>query len=73
MNTTGFRAARTVRKRAEAAGIAVVELRPRRSDFNADLRRWGAAALRERVGRQLVPEDRARFVPALRELAQLPA
>ena len=69
----GFRAARTVRERAESAGIAVVELRPRRSDFNADLRRWGAAALRERVGRQLVPEDRARFVPAARELAQLPA
>ena len=45
----------------------------RRSDFNADLCRWGAAALRERVGRQLVPEDRARFVPAVRELAQLPA
>ena len=49
----GCRAAERLRQRAEAAGLAATVLRPRLIDFNADLRRWGANALADRVRPQL--------------------
>lgn len=58
----GRRATTTLRERAEAAGVEVIGLVPWRDDFNADLRRWGSAWLRERVTSQLAPEDQQRFV-----------
>lgn len=60
----GRRATETLQERAEAADIEVIELAPWRDDFNADLRRWSLAWLRERVTSQLAPEDRLRFAPS---------
>lgn len=50
-----------LRQRAEAHGIEVVDVVPRRSDFNHDLRSFGPTALVDSVVRQLVPGDRLRF------------
>jgi hypothetical protein len=44
-------------------GIEVRELVPSHADFNLDLCRLGAAALRARLEDQLVPADRGRFIP----------
>jgi hypothetical protein len=48
--------------RAQAARIEAVALSPRGDDFNADLRRFGADALRAAVRVQIVPDDVARFM-----------
>jgi len=55
-------AAERLRERAEAAGLAATVLRPRLVDFNADLRRWGAGVLAERVRAQLPMGGRRRGV-----------
>ena len=46
---------------SESQGIEVCPLQPAYADFNVDLRRFGPEVLRERIARQLVPEDRERF------------
>ncbi|WP_039889014.1 toprim domain-containing protein [Acidiphilium sp. PM] len=57
----GRQAAMRLRKRVRSAGIEVRILRPVTNDFNADLRRFGADAVRARLRVQLTPEDAARF------------
>ncbi|MCF3947804.1 toprim domain-containing protein [Acidiphilium sp. AL] len=57
----GRHAAIRLRDRARSAGIEVRILWPVTNDFNADLRRFGADALRARLWAQLAPEDAARF------------
>ena len=52
-DAAGCGAAERLRERAEAAGFAATVLKPRLIDFNADLRRWGADALTDRVRPQL--------------------
>ena len=49
-------------RRALEAGIETLTLRPVLGDFNDDLRRSGAEALRLHVIRQLAPGDAARFL-----------
>ncbi len=48
-DAAGSQAAERLCRRAEASSRAVTLLRPRLIDFNADLRRWGAAPLRHRI------------------------
>lgn len=48
--------------RAAQAGIDAVVLSPGLDDFNEDLRRLGADALRTRLPSQLAPEDAVRFL-----------
>ena len=50
--------------RAEAAGIEAIVLRPRRDDFNGDLRRFGVEALAAHLRPQLAAEDVSRFLLA---------
>jgi Toprim domain len=57
----GRRAETRLRERIESQGVDVCALQPAYADFNVDLRRFGPGALRERIARQLVPEDRERF------------
>jgi len=61
-DAAGRNAAERLRDRAEAAGIAATVLRPRLIDFNADLRRWDAGALAQRVRSQLPIGGRRRDV-----------
>ena len=61
-DAAGRGAAERLRERAEAAGLTATVLRPRLIDFNADLRRWGAGALADRVRAQLLPGGRRRDV-----------
>lgn len=58
----GQGALETLRTRAAEAGIEALVLVPRLGDFNDDLRRFGINTLRARLGRQLHPEDAARFL-----------
>jgi hypothetical protein len=53
----GAAAASRVRERAEARGVAVIDLVPPSGDFNADLCQWGLDALRRRLLARLSPED----------------
>ena len=48
--------------RAGAAGIEALEVIPRLSDFNDDLRKWGVDPLRVHLRGMLVEPDRARFM-----------
>ena len=48
--------------RAASLGIEAISLTPREGDFNDDLRRHGADALRARLKDQLHPEDVRRFM-----------
>ncbi|WP_336742184.1 DUF7146 domain-containing protein [Aureimonas altamirensis] len=48
--------------RAASFGIEAISLTPREGDFNDDLRRHGADALRARLKDQLHPEDVRRFM-----------
>ena len=48
--------------RAASLGIEAISLTPREGDFNDDLRRWGADALRAALKDQLRPEDARRFM-----------
>jgi hypothetical protein len=48
--------------RAESLGIEAISLTPREGDFNDDLRRHGADALRAALKDQLRPEDVRRFL-----------
>ena len=57
----GRRAAIGLRERARSAGIEVRILWPVTNDFNGDLRRFGADALRTRLHAQLALEDARRF------------
>lgn len=61
----GRRAEARLRERFEPQEIEVLPLGSAHADFNVDLRRFGRSALLERVARQLVPEDRERFVERL--------
>jgi hypothetical protein len=65
----GRNAARHLRQRAEAHRIEVVDIVPRRSDFNHDLSSFGLSALFDSVVRQLVPNNRLRFAPDRRKQA----
>ncbi|WP_442580307.1 DUF7146 domain-containing protein [Mesorhizobium sp. ASY16-5R] len=49
-------------ERAEAAGIEVLALSPRRGDFNEDLRAFRLGALRRTLRVQLAPQDVVRFM-----------
>lgn len=57
----GVGAAKRLRERATASGIAVIDLEPQGGDFNVDLQRSGVTALRRGIARQLVQEDAERF------------
>ena len=48
--------------RAASLGIEAMSLTPREGDFNDDLRRFGADALRAALKDQLHPEDVRRFM-----------
>lgn len=48
--------------RAASVGIEAMSLTPREGDFNDDLRRHGADALRAALKNQLHPEDVRRFM-----------
>lgn len=48
-------------ERTQAAGIELISLMPDLADFNDDLRQHGAAALAERVSRQLQKAEQLRF------------
>jgi len=58
----GRRAEARLRQRFEPQGLEVVGLEPAHADFNVDLLRLGRSALLDRLARQLVSEDRERFV-----------
>lgn len=58
----GYRAATRLRDRGRAAGLDVRLLWPAAKDFNDDLRQLGPAGLAQRLVRQLVPDDAARFL-----------
>ncbi len=60
-DAAGRRAAMCLRDRARAAGIEARILWPVTNDFNADLRRFGADALLERLRVHLTPADAERF------------
>ena len=60
-DAAGRHAAMRLRDRARAAGIEARILWPVTNDFNADLRRFGADALLERLRVRLTPEDAERF------------
>ena len=49
-------------ERANAAGIEAIALTPVTGDFNEDLRRFGADALRACIRAQLGPQDVSRFI-----------
>ena len=53
---------RRLSSRAREAGIEALMLRSRLGDFNDDLRRAGADALRLHLMRELAPGDVARFL-----------
>jgi hypothetical protein len=57
----GDRAFARLSERGEAAHVEIFGLAPRCGDFNADLRAFGAEALREALRAQLDPLDAARF------------
>ena len=57
----GRRAEARLRERFEPQPVEVCPLQPVYADFNVDLRRFGPEVLRQRIARQLVPEDRERF------------
>ncbi|MBN8816296.1 MAG: toprim domain-containing protein [Sphingomonas sp.] len=58
----GAHAVTTLTERTDAFGIAMIVLEPQLDDFNADLRLMGLDRLRAHLARQLIPEDRARFL-----------
>jgi hypothetical protein len=62
-DATGLRAAERLRERGIAAGIEIRDLVPVHGDFNLDLCRLGADRMRAHLADQLVPSDRARFLP----------
>ena len=51
-------AAKTLAKRAQAAGIEFIALRPQQDDFNTDLIAFGPDRLRALIVAQLAPCDR---------------
>lgn len=61
-DASGRRAARTLSKRAAAAGIETIVLKSRLGDFNDDLRLFGPEALKAMLRVQIVPEDVRRFM-----------
>ena len=62
-DTAGERAAMTLSLRAQEAGIDPIVLRPRRGDFNDDLRADGPDGVRSALRVQLAPEDVDRTMP----------
>jgi hypothetical protein len=65
-DAAGFKAAERLRERAD--GIDVRELVPVHGDFNLDLCRLGPHGMRAHLAHQLVPSDRARFLPGDRRI-----
>lgn len=63
-DSAGRLAVKTLTTRAQSAGIEAIALASRREDFNEDLRAFGRDQLRDQLGRQLLPEDTARFLDA---------
>ena len=57
----GRRAEARLRERFEPQPVEVCPLQPVYADFNVDLCRFGQSVLRQRIGPQLVSEDRERF------------
>jgi hypothetical protein len=68
----GDSAVTSLTERANTVGIEALTLSPILGDFNEDLRRFGADALRAALRIQLAPDDAARFIdgpwPSLGEL-----
>ncbi|MFL5200097.1 MAG: toprim domain-containing protein [Microvirga sp.] len=60
-DSEGRRAEIRLRERVQTQGVDVCVLQPAYADFNVDLRQFGPEVLRQRIARQLVPEDRERF------------
>jgi Toprim domain len=60
-DAAGDRALAALTERADAAGIEVLALSPRMSDFNDDLRAFGLGALQAVLRIQLAPQDVIRF------------
>ena len=61
-DAAGRHAAEALAARAEAAGIEALVLTPTADDFNADLRRFGHAAMAPGLRVQLAPQDVVRFL-----------
>jgi Toprim domain len=57
----GRRAVESLIDRARAVGVEAMTLKPALDDFNEDLRRLGAEALRDGLHAQLAPDDRLRL------------
>ena len=60
-DSEGRRAEIRLRERVQPQGVDVCVLQPVYADFNVDLCRFGQSVLRQRIGPQLVSEDRERF------------
>jgi hypothetical protein len=61
-DAAGEVAAAALTERAEATGVETIVWKPRRGDFNEDLRAFGLDVLRAALRIQLVPQDVARFM-----------
>jgi hypothetical protein len=61
-DTAGLAAANRLQERAASAGIEARDLVPVHADFNLDLCRLGAAAIRAHLADQLAPADFDRFM-----------
>jgi hypothetical protein len=57
----------TLTERAQAAGIELLALSPKRGDFNEDLRHLGADGLRAALRVQFARKDVARFMAPVDE------
>lgn len=62
-DAAGLKAANRLHERGTAAGIEIRDLVPVHGDFNFDLCRLGHQGMRAHLADQLVPSDRARFLP----------
>ena len=61
-DAAGDGAAMVLTERAQSAGVEPITWRPRRGDFNEDLRALGLDALRAALRLELLPQDVARFM-----------
>ncbi len=65
-DAAGLKASHRLHERGAAAGIEIRDLVPVQGDFNLDLRHLGLEGMRAHLADQLVPSDRARFLPDAR-------